>query len=710
MWVRAAAFVFALGGVALSTAGCDAGHKLSSSGLGGRSQDRDSDAIACEADADCLSGETCSQGVCQMKRCGEPDYASVAPLGNVGFFKRDREIVLAESSGALRGYEPRDRTFLGAGASWLGTTGQVIDVAGGNFTGRRPEGVAMIVQGVSSVTIRNNASETVIPLNFVPVAIAAGDIDADGIDDVVALSEAGTVAGCNPATKECVYVTVGVGVRATDVAAGDLDGDGFAEAVVLAGGSLGVVNFDTAKTGHKASHVVTTPVGVLTGMSHALTRIALGDLDADGKDDLLALEDTWGGDEIHVVEIGELEATIRTTASVSNGATDVAVGAFGADEPMAAVLGSDDTVEMLAIVQGALLSRYKSVVSGASGGARITLADLDGNSPMRVLRGQPRLLPGRVVPMAVLTLPPYSRTYSDGVSSAEMGSSESKEHIDIDTVLMRAQVGLAFGGELGSVVEAEISGWFARETWTFSGKSRSVEIGGSFEVEAQPDKQGFSGGAVMLGCACYHQYTYVVDDPAGVLGGGIDGKTIDVLVPVGGQTSVWSTRRYNALAAALRDLPKIQIPYQIGQVASYPQSPKTLDGKPIPDEDMVFEKPPTYRTSDVAAVNFELSVGNGKTREHHVLQGGGAALEVSAFGVTASAEVEATIGKGYWLAIGKSTVFSGTVPTVSNDPTTPEDEFGLYGYSFTPIVYRHRYLTADRQPSAFYVLTYAVGK
>lgn len=185
---------------------------------------------------------------------------------------------------------------------------------------------------------------------------------------------------------------------------------------------------------------------------------------------------------------------------------------------------------------------------------------------------------------------------------------------------------------------------------------------------------------------------------------------MDVFVPVGGQTSVWSTRRYNAMAAALKTMPKIDVPHQLGAVETYPTEPKTLDGKPIPADDMLFAKPPTFRTSDVASVNFELTNSEYQLREQHIYDGATLGAEIGAFGVTVSGEVGMQIGKGYQVGVGREATFSGTVPAVRNDPATPEDEYGLYGYSFTPLVYRHRYMDDQRQGSAFYVLTYAVGK
>ncbi len=694
--------------VATAAGACtpDNGGLKSASGPGG-SAFKDEGSVACQADKDCGVGETCANNVCQMKRCGEPNYRSQAPLGTIGYFKRDREVVVAETDSipgaSLGSFDAQSNALVRmANAAWTSATAPVVDVAGGNLTGTRPESVALAIAGAKSITVKAQTGDIVIPLGFVPVAVAAGDVDGDGTDEVLALSDTGTVSACKASTKTCVSVTAPVPVLPTDLAAGDLDGDGYAEAVVLAGKTLAVINFDSERTGHKKTASVEAP--------KTLTRIAMGDLDADGKDDLVGLEDGWTGDSVHLIDIGEETATIRTTANVANGARDVAVGSTGADQMTLAVLGGSKNVDMFAFDAGALKSTFTATLAGTNSPKRLTLADVDGDSPTRSVRGTPKLVPGKVVPIAVLSLPPYSRTYSEGESSASVGATESKETGAIKTVILGANVGIALGGELGPIVEAEVSATVGREWWSIDTNTRGISIGGSFEVEAKPQKDGFASGAVMLGCACYHQYEYVIDDPRRVLGPDVDGKIMSVFVPVGGQTSVWSTRRYNALAEALGTLPKINIPHRLGEVESYPSTPKTLDGAPIPADDMVFKKPPTFRTSDVASVDFELTASEGEASEKHVYDSLTLGAEFGAFGVTVSGEVSATLGKGYSVAIGRDTTFSGHVPPLRNDPDTPEDEFGLYGYSFTPIVYRHRYTDSERKPGAFYVLTYAVSK
>src|SRR5689334_2017525 len=82
----------ALGAVLSAACGSDDGSAPRNSDLGGASLL--STDLRCKADSDCNSGEACGGGVCQMKRCGEANYASISPLGTMGYFKRDRELVV----------------------------------------------------------------------------------------------------------------------------------------------------------------------------------------------------------------------------------------------------------------------------------------------------------------------------------------------------------------------------------------------------------------------------------------------------------------------------------------------------------------------------------------------------------------------------------------------------------------------------------------
>jgi hypothetical protein len=223
-----------------------------------------------------------------------------------------------------------------------------------------------------------------------------------------------------------------------------------------------------------------------------------------------------------------------------------------------------------------------------------------------------------------------------------------------------------------------------------------------------------------MACGCFHSYEYVVDDPGNVLNSSNNGKSMFLFVPVGGQTVVFSTKRYNAMADALsgNKLPKVNIPFKLGEVDTYPTTPQTLEGKPIPQDDQVFTKTPVYRTSDVANVSFSLTTSSSETDTQASSYSYGATLAVgggaSVFSATLSADHSWSLDQSYSVTVGKSTSFSGSVQPVRDDPTTPENESLLYGYSFQPYVYRQPFMQdavdGGTQNGAYYVMAYSVGK
>jgi hypothetical protein len=112
--------------------------------------------------------------------------------------------------------------------------------------------------------------------------------------------------------------------------------------------------------------------------------------------------------------------------------------------------------------------------------------------------------------------------------------------------------------------------------------------------------------------------------------------------------------------------------------------------------------------SDVGAVGFTLGeeTTDWNTEASWVRFGAGAKAGV---GVTFSAEVGHAVTESYEVRVGRRTEFAGAVEPVKNDARTPEDEFALNAYSFTPYVYRERYNLNDKDAGLF-VLMYAVGR
>jgi hypothetical protein len=238
--------------------------------------------------------------------------------------------------------------------------------------------------------------------------------------------------------------------------------------------------------------------------------------------------------------------------------------------------------------------------------------------------------------------------------------------------------------------------------------TKSYTVGARYWVLAQPDLQGTGYAPIITSCGCYHRYRYVTEDPANRIGG--SGQTVDVFVPVGGQNQLWSSKRYNAMAEATGTYPIIDIPIRVGDTTSYPKTVQSLDGEPIAEDDFLFPKIPSYQISDVGFVNFWLVRGEAETNSVAETTTVGMNASFGAGGVTVDADVHVGVTQGYSVNVGHDNIFAGGVPPVPDDPATPEDEYEVHRYGFTPFVYRHHYADAAGEDSAFYVLHYAVDK
>src|SRR5690606_21581911 len=119
------------------------------------------------------------------------------------------------------------------GNSWNFGGLEILDVAGGDLTGERPEQVAVIRQGSPAVVVSGAAGAISLPLGFQPIAVAAGAVDQSGLDSIVAVSATGAVAVCNAESRACENYQFPESVEVIDVAVGDVDGDFYEEPVFL---------------------------------------------------------------------------------------------------------------------------------------------------------------------------------------------------------------------------------------------------------------------------------------------------------------------------------------------------------------------------------------------------------------------------------------------------------------------------------------------
>lgn len=128
-------------------------------------------------------------------------------------------------------------------------------------------------------------ARTEVELGFSPVATAAGDIEGDGVDEVVVLGRAGEIAICAVGTKSCQRRLI-EGIVGKDLAVADVDGN--EEAVVLGDQPHGdsaiyVLNLDAKTSGQ--------PELITLATGRTLTRLAAGDLPGKRPSKIVALED-----------------------------------------------------------------------------------------------------------------------------------------------------------------------------------------------------------------------------------------------------------------------------------------------------------------------------------------------------------------------------------------------------------------------------------
>jgi hypothetical protein len=669
--------------------------------------------IACESRSDCAASEDCIDSVCQMPRCTDGPYDSAAPLGPQHYFFSDRELVAADAaiegdSYLVDSYLPDGSTltYPGEGGSFSMGSSKIVDVTGGNLLGSRPERVAVAVEGQNAVIVQ--ADELIsMAIDFPPIRVAAGDVDHDSVDEVIALGADGRFAVCDAVEQACTGYTL-EGFTGGDVAAADVDADGHDEPVFfLRSGDqafLYAFNIDNEQSGEEQM------VGLTIDTDYVA--IAAGDADGDGKGEIFALEDGgflgFAKDHVHTWHI---DSTGRLgNIEVDADSFDVTVSDLDMDggEEML-VLHDTSTVEVYQGGPADMSSAYSADLSASAEPVAIAAVDTDGDSPSaRRISDEPELVAGQPVPTMVLHFPPYSAEHSDGQASIFVGSGESVSEEFTDSVGLSAGVTLGVSGEFPGVFSADVSTSLRTHVEKSRSQGQTKVVGTRFTINADPELQGEAYSVVVLSSACYNLYRYQLEDPAERVGG--DGGEFALVVPVGGQSTVWSSNRYNALARALGTLPEVASGTALGDPGAYPASPVRDDGSPVPAEDMVFPDVPSFLVSDVGQTGWFLSVNDYENNAERMTVGVSVSSSITAAGVKFGGEVGADWTQGHSINVGQEALFGGAVPPIPDDPDTSEDEYDEHRYSFSPYVYTEHYTDSEGQDAAYYVLNFTAGR
>ncbi len=672
---------------------------------------RDDDNVGCEIEDDCGNGETCVEGVCQMQRCQDGPYNSAPPSSASIKFFLDQEFVVADSVASdgdffVDGYAPEVGSIEYPGSWNMGSTA-VVDVVGGDFYGTNPELFVVATAGSTRIKLGGVEEEVDIDVGFPPHALAAGDVDQDGKDEVFVLGQFGNYALCGLDDGDCQtgFFQNGTGIDAT---IGDVDGDGQQEVVLLLDNGGIETLFVLEITGEGEDFQAPA--------NHALMAIEAGDPDGDGVDEIYGIEDDGIIDDAMLYAFSGMGGGVAEIHSqtIDDASIDLSFGDLDLDEKdELLVLREGRTIELLRGTGGsaALSAELTHELETSSSPSRIAAVDFDGDSPRtRLMNEEPILVPGEVVPLALGLFPPYEAEFSDGEASVSLGTTESTSESFSDTLSLTMSIDLGVSVGLFDIVKAGLGTRISQSLYVTDTQTTRKTVGTRYSARPESYFEGEPYGVVTLTCGCFHAYYYQVDDPGGKLGEGGHEEEYVLMVPVGGTEMLWSTRRYNAMAAAVGNLPIMEAPYQVGNPSSYPPGPERITGEPIAEEDFLFSELPSVLVSDAGSSGFRLSVAERETNAVSMSTDLSVNANASVGPFSFGTSLGAGWGKGYSLTVGEGAFFAGSLPPLPDNPDTPEDEYLEHAYTTLPFVYREHYTDAEGNDAAYYVISYAVAE
>ena len=239
------------------------------------------------------------------------------------------------------------------------------------------------------------------------------------------------------------------------------------------------------------------------------------------------------------------------------------------------------------------------------------------------------------------------------------------------------------------------------------GEARSISTGVRTSISSRASQFGDQYGAVVFSWGCFHAYQYQLSDPNDHVTG-TDEEDLVIVVPVDSGTVMISNDRYNAMARDVGDLPIIDVPYEVGNVDSYPQTARTLTGRPLSDQDLLFPNTDWFEVSDIGNTNWSFTVSDRETNSTSTSYSMGASAKITIGGISVGTGIDSGWGNGYSLTLGESTTFSGGIPPLLDDPNTSIDEYLANFYRVRPIIYEEQYTNENGDTSSYFVMTYVV--
>lgn len=245
-----------------------------------------------------------------------------------------------------------------------------------------------------------------VPVGDFPAELAVGDLDGDGLLDVVSANVLDGSVSALQGTGTASFGSMrpyGVGVRSRDVTAADLDGDGDADVVALddVSGSLRVFLSDGAGT--------LVPSGLFAaalGAANPPTAIECGDMDGDGDLDLLVLVSGPLGQASELYRLDNqgggaggawlgfaspMPLPVAVQGKFLSGVSDLAVADFTGDGAADVALAHEgffflspgsNVYTFAGDGAGNIAGGVAQYVGSSAGPTRISLADADGDGDL----------------------------------------------------------------------------------------------------------------------------------------------------------------------------------------------------------------------------------------------------------------------------------------------------------------------------------------
>jgi hypothetical protein len=244
----------------------------------------------------------------------------------------------------------------------------------------------------------------------IPVRIAKGDVNGDGVPDIVAVTGPGTTTMVRVFDgKTGLQIRSFLAFDATNtggafVSVGDFDGDGKADIVVSADrGNTPRVRIISGAD----SNVVLADFNAFVAGFRGGARTAVGDLNHDGKLDLITAAGYGGGGYVNVFDGNTLKPGVTPKKLVADfkamgtyaGSLFVSAGDLNGDGFADIVVSTGEGVPQVKVISGALLTHVGGTVAslsplglftvpnGGINGARVAVGDFDGDGKKDIFVG-----------------------------------------------------------------------------------------------------------------------------------------------------------------------------------------------------------------------------------------------------------------------------------------------------------------------------------